>query len=128
MASKYDIEKLLSEMSAFMKANLSTKLSAIDTEKNDGITLAAVETGAYFLQHLSEATANYNPFILYGIDDIESGGGIGPATRKPYKLFVVVALTDSANDPSIIPRLFRYQRALEDLFESDWSSIAGSVK
>ncbi len=128
MAGKYDIESLLVDMLTFMRAQVNRQHAAIDPEKNDGSTLSTVANGAYFLQTASYDMTNFDPFVLYGIDDIEPGGGLGPATRHPYKLFVVVGLSDENNDPNLIPRLLRYQRALTEIFELNWASIAGSVK
>jgi len=128
VATKFDIEALLTQMQSFMQAKLPAKLTALDAEKNDGITLAAVDSGAYTLQIPSYAMTNFDPFVLYGIDDIEPNGGIGPGTREPYKLYVVLGLTDSGNDPDVIKRLLRYQRALKEIFQADWASVAGSVK
>ncbi len=128
MATRYDIESLLVDMVAFMKANLPGKLTAITTEKGDSLTLTAPANASYTFQAPSFAMANYNPFLLYGIDDILPDRGEGPATAKPYQLFVIIGLNDEGNDPNLFTRLLRYQRALEDLFEANWASIASSVK
>ncbi len=129
MGRIYDIENLLVDIKAFLVANLNTKLTAIDSDKADSITLAQVDSSAYFFQNLSKAAvANYNPFVLYGIDEIPKQLGIGPATIKEYTLFVIVVLTDSGNDPDSLKRLLRYQRALTELFEESWNRVGGSVR
>jgi hypothetical protein len=128
VASRYDIESLLRDIATFIAANLPAKLTAITTEKGDSLTLEAPASGAYFLQNLEKEAANYDPILVYGIEDIEPGGGTGPGTALPLKLFVMLALHDVGNDPNVVYRLLRYQRALMDIFESNWASVGNSVK
>lgn len=126
--ARYDIESLIRDLGTFIPSKLPAKLTAVSTEKGDSLTLDAPASGAYFLQNLEREAANYDPFVVYGIDDIEPGGGNGPGTLMPLKLFVMLALHDEGNDPNVVYRLLRYQRAFIDIFETDWASVAGSVK
>lgn len=129
MATVYDIESLLSDIRAFLVANLNTKLAAIDAEKNDGITLAQVNSSAFLDQTAGDhEMMNYDPFVMYGIEEAPETQAVGPGTITPYILFVVVALTDTANDPNVYKRLLRYQRAFRELFEANWANVGGSVK
>lgn len=127
MATTFDIELLLSDIEAFLVANLNTKLAAIDTEKNDGVTLAQINSAAYYQQTIHKETLNYDPFVIYGIEAIEARGQ-GPATLEKYQLYVVVVMTDTHNDPKLLKRLLRYQRALKELFHANWSTIGNPVK
>lgn len=117
--AKYDVETFFADLETFMKANLNTKIAAINTEKSDSITLATVADEAYFFQSLDERVANYNPIIFYGLtSDVESDG-IGPYTSKKLKVNVTIIVNDQ-NLASLGKRYLRYNRALEEIFLENW--------
>jgi hypothetical protein len=119
---KFDIETALNNVKQLLQANLNTKLAAIDAEKADGITLAQIPSGAYILQSLDQAVAaQFNPFVLYGIDKIDSNG-IGPSTAKSFTVSVIIIVADPGSDPTILTRLLRYLRALEEVFEDSFGT------
>lgn len=124
---KLDIEAVLGLIETFIKANLNTKLAALDTEKSDGITLATIATDAYFLETLDRGVASHKAFIVYGIEAGEAVG-IGPGTSEKWKIFVVLVLSDEGSDTQIVKRLLRYQRGLKEIFETSWASITTAVK
>ena len=134
MATKLDIEQLCAEMATFMRSKLNTRLLALDSEKNDGITLKPVtstgEPDGFFFQDLGDRIANFDPFVLYGIDSVrvQPGQNIGPATAKTYTIHVIVVIQDNGNDPSLTKRLLRYQRALWEIFEVDWATVRHGAK
>lgn len=124
---RYDIESFLSDVSGFLQSNLNTQILAMNSEKNDSLTLAQISSSAYFLQTLNEQVAAYDPFIFYGVQDVKTEGA-GPTSRKAYTVNVIVVLSDQGQDSLIAKRLFRYGRVLEDLFEKNWASLGSSVK
>ncbi len=122
--AKYDIENFLSDMATALQdssTGLNSKITALNTEKNDSLTLAQVSTSAYFLQTLNDAVAQYDPFIFYGVSEVESKG-IGPDTAQIYTVQVIITFADKM-DPLTGKRLFRYGRALEDFFHSKFDKI-----
>lgn len=123
---KYDVENLLSDIQSLLTTYLNTKLSEIDTEKNDGITLKQVDSSAYFLQTLDGKAANFDPFILYGVDTIESDGRRSATLRK-YQISVVIVLADSRSEVTPAARMFRYLRALEEVFEEHWAENGNAI-
>jgi hypothetical protein len=127
--AKYDIESFISDLDTFLKANLNTQLTVIDAEKNDGITLPPVGADAYFFQTLNDTVTNYNPFVFYGVDQVEAEG-VGPATRRAYSVDVVLCFTDSGGDAPnvVVKKLFRYARALEEIFLSNWDKMGRAPK
>lgn len=127
--ARYDIETFCSDLDTFLKANLNAKLLQLDSEKNDGITLLPVGASSYFFQTLNDTVTNYNPFIYYGVDQVQTEG-IGPATRRAYSIDIVLCFTDSGGDaPGVVAkRLFRYSRALEEIFLENWRSIGSAPK
>jgi len=129
MANRYDIEAFCDNVGAFLQANINSKITSINTEKNDSFTLTQIDSGAIFFQTLGDEVANYNPFILYGIADMPAENAyseIGVIVR----LQVCVILADAQNATETIRKLLRYQRALIELFTSNYSDVGviGKVK
>jgi len=119
---KIDPESYLLAIETFLKANLNTEITDLNTEKNDAIVLKSISTDAYFLQTLNDKVANYNPYILIGLDDIQSVG-IGPATGKKMIFSIVIIIQDSIEDLLIGRRMLRYGRVLEDLLNRSFNKI-----
>lgn len=128
MATKYDLESLLNDVQAMIAANLNTKIAAIESDRGAlSPTLKTVASGAYFLQTLNDAAANFDPYILYGVDDIESDGR-GANTLERFKLSVVIVLADNGQDMNITKRMLRYRQALKEIFETNWQTLNNGVK
>jgi hypothetical protein len=99
----YDIEGLLTNIETILKANLNTKITAINSEKNDSIVLDSVLDASYQYD-MDDKEANYNPFMLiYPIP--EDSEGIGPCTSETIIINVNLIHTDSGNDINILLRL-----------------------
>lgn len=128
--ARYDVENFTDDLLAFLQANLNTKLSSLDTEKNDGITLAQIASTAYFFQNLSTEIVNYNPFIFYRIDTMGGAQNLFSAVDKNFQMQVMVIVSDNGNDVDIMRRLLRYQRAMIELFESNFANVSklGAIK
>mgnify|MGYP007071571673 CR=1 FL=1 len=117
----YDVEDLLDDIQAFVKANLNTIIDEINSEKDDGIDLKHVDNDAYFMQELNSKQANYNPFILFGVSNIETiSNGYDAAAN--ISIEVILIFEDTNGLEANIPRLaFRYNRALRDVIRNNWS-------
>ena len=116
----YDLENLMSDIKSVMIDNLNTKINAINTEKSDSTTLLTVDNNAYFLQELDSTTINYNPFIFYSCEEIE-GTGFGPNTPQEFLINCVLVLADQSAYSDIPSRMFRYLRAMKEIFEENFS-------
>ena len=124
--AKIDFEFILDKVKTIMTDNLNTKTAAIQSEKGDSITMPSVKDSAYFFQSLDESIANFDPFVAYGIADIESVGQ-GPYTSEKIFIEIVIVLAD--NGRSNINRImFRYLRALKEIFEENWQIDNSSPK
>ena len=124
--ARHDFEEILDSVKTIMVDNFNTKLSAITTDKGDSIVLPTVSNSAYFLQSLDESIANFDPFVAYGMEDIESVS-LGPHTAEKMFISVVVVLADNGrNDINRI--MFRYSRALKEIFEENWQIHESSTK
>ena len=119
----YDIETFVSDLQSFLNSNFNTKLAAIDSEKNDGITLDTVSSSAYFIQTMDSRASNYSPFIYIGIEDVKSES-IGPGLGKDYSIIIAIVAQDMASDDYMWKRMYRYQRALEELLNANYADVA----
>lgn len=127
---KYDVESFCADIVATLRARLNTKLLALDAEKNDGVVLKPVDNAAYFFQELNAKTANYNPYVLYSVEDLPSSS-VGPATILSPVVHVVIVVADNVQDkdPNFIgARMLRYQRAMQEIFEENWTGNRHGVK
>ncbi len=116
--ARFDFEDILESVKQIIVNNFNTKLTALTTDKGDGIVLPPVNANAYFLQSLDESIANFDPFITYGLEDIESVS-LGPKTSEKFFISVVIVLSDRGRT-DINKIMFRYSRALKEIFEENW--------
>lgn len=119
MAGRYDIEDVLDELDAFMKANLPAEIAAINAEKGNAPVLVAPANSAYFFQTWNDKILNANPAIFYGLQEVESRG-VGPATVQVLKIFIDIIVLDNGQDNLTTKRVFRYTKAIQRLVEKNW--------
>jgi len=129
--ARYDIERLLDDVSALMKASLNTKLAAIQAEKDillgsDNFNVKQVNDKAWF-DSLNEVVTNYDPFIYYGITVNEVTGEQG-ATAEDVQLFIMVLVADNQADKFIIKRMLRYVRALKEIVQENFDKLQCTSK
>lgn len=127
MASKYDIEQCLLDVKAVLVSYLNTKLAAITTEKNDTITLKTIDSSAYFIHSMDGPQVNYDPFIYIGLQAIEGDGQMG-ASPSQLSIAVAAVVADEGQDVELWKRMFRYQRAIREVFEEHFEEQAGTFK
>ena len=120
--AKFDLENMVDEVVALVKAQLNTKIAEINAEKADSVTLATIEATAYSVLSLNNGIMNFDPFVVVYVEDIESQG-IGPGTADFITLPVIVVAADMGTDTEIYKRMLRYMRALKEIFEENFQRI-----
>jgi hypothetical protein len=126
--AKYDLENVLDSIKTFLQANLNTQIAALNTEKNDGITLKTVDSTSYHMQYLQDRADLGDPLVLYGEMDEAVTDMAGGTAASTYRLGVLIILQDNGTDPDIVRRLLRYRRAVADVVSANWASIANENK
>lgn len=126
--AKFDIENVLDGVKTFLAANLNTQITALNAEKNDGITLKTVDDTAYHLQYPEDRTELSDPFIIYEEAGEPTITTNGPLTGTTHQVGITFVLADNGNDMDIVRRLFRYRRALCDVVQANWATLVGSHK
>jgi len=126
--ARYDIETLITDLSTLFTTNMTAKINAINSEKNDSIVLKDLPTGGVILQSMDGKIANYNPFLYIGVVDLQ-GEDIPNASRSLQRADVAVlfVLADEAQDSEIWKRLFRYQRVIREIIEEKFDSMSGQL-
>lgn len=115
----FDLESICDEIKAILVANLNTKITAINAEKNDDFAMTAINDDAYVFQDLNGVTQNYNPNIFYGVTDVQGEGQFG-GTPSKAQFIVAVVFSDEGSVLTPARQLFRYQRALREVFEQNF--------
>lgn len=116
--ARFDFEDILNNVKTIISDNFNDKLAALETEKGDGISLPRVDSNAYFLQSLNDEAANFDPFIAYGIEDVQNTPN-GPHNAETIIISAVIVLADNGLE-NINLIMFRYSRALKEIFEENW--------
>lgn len=125
---KYDMEKILEDVKTVITTYLNTKLSDITTEKGDGLSVPSIASTSLYLQDLDQTTVNCDPFILYGISDIRVDGS-GPMSLKTYDIEIVLVKSSTYLETGEFAKImYRYQRAIEEIFEEHWTDGENASK
>lgn len=130
MNTLYDLEDMLDDIEALLKANLNTKIEAITAAKSaagKSVTLPTVRDEAYFRQNWTDNILNYSPAIFYGVETIQASGS-NSATVEVYKFFVEALFVDNGMDTDGERRLFRYSRAIKEVFQEKFDALPWGTK
>lgn len=122
---KCDIEIVENKLLDLVKTKLSAKLSEIETEKDDGVTLEVPTDAQYFNgTDIDEEIVNQELIVRYGL--VESSViSISSATAEENNYIFLIYLTDlNAPQGEMRKKLFRYTRALKEIFEENFDKFS----
>lgn len=117
-----DLEDVLDNIKSVLQTNLNTKISQINSDKDDGITLDSIDDNAYYLQTLDGETINYNPYVFYGVQDIIGDNGYYSQVPQVTEIAVAVVIEDTGESVTPTRKLFRYQKALTEVITESFDS------
>lgn len=124
MSSKYDVESALFDLLGLVQANLPTKITEINTEKNDSIVLDQIPNESYYNER-GEELFNKNTFVFYSITNIESIGGVNYGTISNLSISIDFEVFYSTyNEVNSIKRILRYSRALKECLLESFDKIS----
>ena len=136
MTSKYDVELLLSDVSAMFIAKLNTKITAVNLEKQndtpemgDNFDIDLINANAWYLNHIPSIWS-YPVFVVYGLAAIEANENQNDVFGKKVDLFFEVVIPDAGEkkNESQIYKLLRYSRCLEEVVMENYDTIRGYGK
>lgn len=122
-AKKYDIETFRDEIITLIQDNLSAKITAINTEKNDSLSIDSIAAENYY-NDVTDQVVNISPFIHYGFASLESET-VGAQTRTTITMFVAVVF-DNTNQTGIESKVLRYTRCLKEIIQENSKKIASA--
>lgn len=127
--AKVDIEVILERIKTIFSNNLSAKITEINSDKNDGRTLASVNSGAYDILGMNTSVKNWNPFISIWINNLPESTGQGFFVAQELIIDVVLVIQDEGNDTGLYKSLLRYMKALKEVAQENWrdSELPGMV-
>ena len=126
----YDTEQFLRDLETVMKANLNTKITAINTEKGD-FEIANINDGAWYFQNLNSEVFSYAQFIAWGLGNSpDSQGEQNDNYMERIRVMYEVCLADEGERSSrgINYKLLRYQRAMKEVVLENFDSYRGHTK
>ncbi len=125
----YDIENLMQTLKGLLTSNLNAKIDAIEAEKVAGGFPATglAHISSYHEQNWSDSILQDSPAIFFGVEEI-AAQGVGPSTSEKYKCFFEVVLLDHGLDTLAKNRIYRYSRAIKEVFQDNFSAVPGTIK
>lgn len=128
---KYDAERFIFDIEALFKANLNTKITAINTEKNtlttetsDDFDVQTIGDSFWYLQHLPK-TWSAKQFIVYGFNDIVLKDQQEDNAVQEMQVFIEAVIPDSGDtrQKGNIFKSLRYTRALQEVAMENFDKI-----
>lgn len=125
----FDIESFRDYFLQLFLDNLDAKITQINTEKSDDITLESFELAQY-VNDMNDKVMNYDSFILYGLLDITSILNAGAPAGLDVTMSFEIAFTNLNDSLLAETRIMRYTRALSEVVEENSSnnSQIGSIE
>jgi len=114
----FDLELLLTQLTAQFKTALNTAITAINTEKGAPTLMSTLDTNAWLIGSLDDKVKNYDNFVFGYVDDLNgltNGQSVGKTYTIEYDLFI-----SQKEDGSDYTRMLRYWRALEQAGRASW--------
>lgn len=112
--AKFDVESFADHFIALFQSKLSAKISAINTEKNDGIVIADITSAQYF-SDMNEQINNYDEIIYYGFPSIVAtashAGGVSEEISMSFEVLIPCPEGGLIDNKKIM----RYTRALKEV-------------
>lgn len=118
--ARQDIEGVFFEMLDYMKANLNTQITAVNTAKGDSV-LDLMNANAWLVGSLDDSVKSYNNFVFAFIQEMSaSAEGNRLNRRAVFEFDIVIAEKEDGSD---YKRVLRYHSALEQTAISAWDKV-----
>lgn len=123
----FDIEKLIVDLDTFFKANLNSRITAINAEKNDSIVLASIDSAAFIVGDQDTKNKSYNPYVLIELENVTSEFR-GRAIAENYEIVILMFLQDDYNIIDNWKLTLRYWRAIKETALAAWDKVARGMQ
>jgi hypothetical protein len=121
---KCDIETIEADLLALIKSNLAAKLSEIETEKADGLTLAVPTDAQYFdSTDIDELVINEDLLIKHGLVESEVLSISSANAEQNTYIFLIYLTNLNAPQGEMRKKLFRYIRAFKEILQENFDAF-----
>lgn len=126
----YDFERLQNDLRTILQTHLPGRITAINSEKNDGLTLAAPANGNYFLDKHPDSGNQTSPWVIIGADQPIEVETLGGNFRQEFSILVTIGSHSASNLPQeTVGSMFkRYTRAIMETIAQNFNGITGHCK
>lgn len=116
--ARFDLENFRDYFLGLFQTNLSAKVTAINAEKADSITLSSFVADQY-TSDMNEKVLNYEEFIYYGFPEILTNANAGMGFSQEITMSFEVVIADPNGGTLAETKLMRYTRALFEIIEEN---------
>ena len=111
-----------------IKPKLNDKFDEIDNERNDDILLKKINMDeAILFQSWNDRALNFDPILFYSINESKTISPIPSQHAASWEIEFSIIFKELHEGPGIVAKkLFRYQRALRELFQKDYITIGNT--
>ena len=121
---KRDAAWVADRIVAQLKTSLPARLDTLDTEYNDGITLADIPVDHYVISERQKLPGF--PMVAVIQDDTDISENEFRYNAERHSMTVAVAMMDNINEDDLVRRTHRTLRGIEEVF-LDNRTLSGSV-
>jgi hypothetical protein len=111
--ARFDFEDFMDHFKDLIQDNLSAKVTEINAEKGD--SLLSDIPDAQFFESLNDSVVNYDNFVLYFIENVESLDTVGADVSYTVTMTFAIIFHDAENWTNAERRILRYTRAFEEI-------------
>lgn len=119
---RFDIETFTDQLVASLKTNLAGKITAINAEKADAITLKQIPDPAWYFESFDDANHNYDSFMFYQISDMQTTVA-GPQAVQTISFEILMFMVDPNDATNLQKKILRYWRCIQDAAAATWDDV-----
>lgn len=126
----YDIEDLVADIEAFVKAYLPAEIAAVEAEAvakgHPPTDIIPVPLDAYYRFGWTDQVLNSSVGLII-TPTIIRAESVGPATQVTLEVDIAVCLSGLQNDTLANQKALRYAKALKQACENNWGKIRRGI-
>lgn len=112
--AQFDVESFMNHFLKVFQENLASKISEINTEKDDDIKLKDIQTEQYIMD-ASAQVINFNEFIYYGFPSITATDSHAGGISEEISMSFEVVFPSPEGGQIDNKKIMRYTRALKEI-------------
>lgn len=112
--AQFDVESFGDYFLDLIQTNLSAKITALNAEKNDGITLETF-TNAQYIDDMNGEVVNFASFIFYGFPEVVTNMNQNGDFALDVTMSFEVVFQGTEVGPVVSKKILRYSRALAEI-------------